>query len=188
MLIGWMYFVNPTYSSAIFGGIVASPFGVGLMFYDLKISLLSALIGAISYGLVILHYLKIGFQIDGYEIALNYLIFFIACGALYSFLPRIRMFLVELIEKRREIEEAKTVLEIKVAARTRELKELAESLDQQVKERTKELQEKLEELEKFQKLTVGRELKMVELKEEIERLKKELEETKKERSKVFKSD
>ena len=78
-------------------------------------------------------------------------------------------------ERTKELEEAKTVLEIKVEARTKELKELAESLDEQVKERTKELQERVEELERFHKLTVGRELKMIELKEEIDRLKKELE-------------
>jgi len=81
----------------------------------------------------------------------------------------------EVKEKTRELEEAKTVLEIKVRARTRELEELAQSLEEQVKERTKELQEKVQELEKFQKIAVGRELKMIELKKEIERLKKELE-------------
>lgn len=52
-----------------------------------------------------------------------------------------------------------------------ELKELQESLEKKVKERTKELQERIDELERFQKLTEGRELRMIELKEEIERLK-----------------
>ena len=68
--------------------------------------------------------------------------------------------------------EAKTTLEIRVEARTKELEELNQSLDEQVKERTKELQKKLEELEKFNKLTVGRELKMISLKEEIKKFKK----------------
>jgi C4-dicarboxylate-specific signal transduction histidine kinase len=81
----------------------------------------------------------------------------------------------EVKEKTRELEEAKAVLEIKVRARTRELEELAQSLEEQVKARTKELQEKVQELEKFQKIAVGREVKMIELKEELERLKKELE-------------
>lgn len=85
----------------------------------------------------------------------------------------------EIKKRTEELEEAKSILEIKVAARTRELRELAKSLEEKVKERTKQLQEKIEELEKFQKLTIGRELKMVELKEEIERLKKENEELKK---------
>lgn len=76
------------------------------------------------------------------------------------------------------LEESKTVLEIKVATRTKELKELAESLDEQVKKRTKELQEKIDELERFHRLSVGRELKMIGLKKEIVKLKKELEKNK----------
>lgn len=81
-------------------------------------------------------------------------------------------------ESREALEEAKTTLEIKVRARTKELQESAESLNERVKERTKELQQKIEELERFNKLTVGRELKMVELKEQVERFKKALQEKK----------
>lgn len=73
-----------------------------------------------------------------------------------------------------ELEEAKSLLEIKVAARTRELQELAEGLENQVQERTQELQKRLSELERFNRLTVDRELKMAELKKEIARLKAEL--------------
>ena len=73
----------------------------------------------------------------------------------------------------------KKSLEIKVAVRTKELKELAVALDQRVKERTKDLQEKMKELERFNRLAVGRELKMVGLKEEIKKLKEESENTKK---------
>ena len=40
-------------------------------------------------------------------------------------------------------------------------------------QRTREL-ERLAELERFQKLTVGRELKMIELKKEVEELKRQL--------------
>jgi len=83
----------------------------------------------------------------------------------------------EVKERTRKLEETKDVLEIKVAARTRELRELAQSLEEQVKSRTKELQKKIEELEKFHRLAVGRELKMVELKKEVEKLKKELQGT-----------
>ena len=49
-----------------------------------------------------------------------------------------------------------------------------EEKEKKVKESNEKLKEKLEELEKINKLTIGRELKMVELKEEIEKLKKEL--------------
>ena len=85
----------------------------------------------------------------------------------------------DLKESRAALEEAKTVLEIKVKARTKELRELAERQEEIIKERTKEIQERMEELEKFHRLAVGRELKMIELKEEIKELKKELEQRKK---------
>jgi len=70
--------------------------------------------------------------------------------------------------------EAKDILEIKVQARTRQLEELNQMLEEKVKEKTQELQKRIDELEKFHKLTVGRELKMMELKKELERLKEEL--------------
>ncbi len=79
-----------------------------------------------------------------------------------------------IINYQEELNEAKIVLEIKVKARTKELEELAKGLDEKVKERTKELQEKIEELERFHRLAVGRELKMLELKEEIKKLEEEL--------------
>lgn len=81
-------------------------------------------------------------------------------------------------EKRlkREKEKAKEigrVLEVKVRARTKELQELAEKREEIIEERTKELKEKLKELESFRRLVVGRELKMLELKKEVEKLKEE---------------
>ena len=78
----------------------------------------------------------------------------------------------ELEKTKKELEKEKVSLEIKVKARTGELEELTAGLEEKVEQRTKELQDKLEKLEQFQKITIGRELKMVELKEEIERLKK----------------
>lgn len=53
-----------------------------------------------------------------------------------------------------------------------EIKTLQENLEKKVEERTKELQKRIEELEKFHKLTIGRELKMVELKKKIRELEK----------------
>ena len=59
-----------------------------------------------------------------------------------------------------------------------ELKKFQKELEVKVEERTEELQEKVEELENFQRIAIGRELKMVELKEEMEKLEKELKEIK----------
>ncbi|OGZ18990.1 MAG: hypothetical protein A2175_01535 [Candidatus Nealsonbacteria bacterium RBG_13_42_11] len=91
-----------------------------------------------------------------------------------SFSKKLRVSLNQLTQKEKELQEAGTVLEVKVAARTEELKELSENLEEQVKERTKKLQEKMAELETFNKLAVGRELKMMELKNEIRELKESL--------------
>ena len=70
-----------------------------------------------------------------------------------------------------ELEKAKQSLEEQVAARTKELQELNKNLESEVAKRTKELETKLFELERFNKIAVDRELKMVELKKEIARLK-----------------
>lgn len=56
-----------------------------------------------------------------------------------------------------------------------EIRKFNEELEQLVKERTKEIDDKNKALERINKLFVGRELRMKELKEEIEKLKKELE-------------
>lgn len=70
----------------------------------------------------------------------------------------------------RELQDAKSGLENIVIDRTKELQELNRHLGQEVSSRTQELQKKLLELERFNKVAVGRELKMVELKEEIAKL------------------
>ena len=75
-------------------------------------------------------------------------------------------------QKTNDLEMAKTNLENKVEERTKELKELADSLEQKVKARTAELQEKIDEMEKFQKIAIGRELRMIELKKELTEMKK----------------
>lgn len=73
-------------------------------------------------------------------------------------------------ESREALEMSKASLEIRVEAKTKALKDLTQGLDREVKERTKELQKKINELEKFQKITVGRELRMAELKKKIREL------------------
>ncbi len=75
-------------------------------------------------------------------------------------------------ERTSALAEEKVNLEKKVKERTKELERLTQSLNEEVKQRTADLQGKLEELEKFQKFVVEREMKMVELKKEIEKLRK----------------
>jgi methyl-accepting chemotaxis protein len=77
-------------------------------------------------------------------------------------------------ERTKELEEAKSSLEVKVKARTLELEQLKGNLEKQVEERTKETKQKINELERVQKVTMGRELRMIELKKEIKKLKAQL--------------
>jgi transcriptional regulator with GAF, ATPase, and Fis domain len=65
-------------------------------------------------------------------------------------------------------------LEKTVATRTEQLRLLNEELEQRVKQRTAELEKKNLELAHFNKLFVGRELRMVELKKRIEELEEKL--------------
>jgi methyl-accepting chemotaxis protein len=82
-------------------------------------------------------------------------------------------------ERTRELEEARASLEIKVKARTKELQGLTEQQEETIEKRTKEIKERMEELERFHRLAVGRELKMIELKKEIKRVSDELKKHKK---------
>jgi hypothetical protein len=50
------------------------------------------------------------------------------------------------------------------------LKKQQDNLENLVVERTKELETKIDELQKYKKVTVGRELKMIELKKRIKEL------------------
>ncbi len=70
-----------------------------------------------------------------------------------------------------ELQSAKAGLEKQVEARTKELQELAGRQEEIIEQRTKEIQERMQELERFHKLAVGRELKMVELKGQIKKVK-----------------
>lgn len=78
---------------------------------------------------------------------------------------------IKVSERTQDLEKNKTELEIKVSERTSQLFDLNKNLEDEVQKRTTELKSKLLELKKFNKIAIGRELRMVELKEEIKRLK-----------------
>ena len=85
-------------------------------------------------------------------------------------------------ERTHELEEAKTFLKEKVRERTKELENLNNSLETEIAKQTNEIKEKLVELERFNKLAVGREIKMIELKHEIKELKKAMTKVRKRRA------
>ena len=88
------------------------------------------------------------------------------------FSKRLQESIKKLHQKEYELKQSKDFFKIKVKVRTKELRELNENLDEQVKNKTKELNGRVEELKKINKLMIGREIRMVELKKEIEALKK----------------
>ena len=77
-------------------------------------------------------------------------------------------------ERTTELEQERGSLEKRVTERTVELEELKNGLEKTVTERTEKLNNKLLELEKMNKIMVDRELKMIELKKEVESLKERL--------------
>lgn len=79
----------------------------------------------------------------------------------------------EVQERTNELKVANQSLESRVFKRTEELQKLKDSLEQVVTNRTKELNDKVEELEKINKLMIGRELKMISLKEELKKTNQE---------------
>ena len=73
----------------------------------------------------------------------------------------------ELKKSQSIMEESKDVLKIRVMARTRQLQEIIDGQETTIQARTKELKKQVQELERFRRLTIDRELKMIKLKEEM---------------------
>jgi nitrate/nitrite-specific signal transduction histidine kinase len=79
------------------------------------------------------------------------------------------------VQRTSELEKERGSLESKIKERTKELEDLKLQLENLVAQRTQELSKKATELETMNQLMVGRELKMTELKQEIQALKEKLE-------------
>ena len=168
-----MVFAQPTLGRVMILGYILI-FVLFGFFHNPKVVIFSGLFSFLGYGILFYNPSLKEILNPGLDLVL----IGISCGAVASITGSLQKYHFSLLDSQEEIETAKAVLEIKVEARTRELRELTEGQEEMIKERTKELQEKINELEKFSRLAVGRELKMVTLKEEIEKLKKELEKSK----------
>ena len=175
---GWIYFLNPEYTKVMFAGAIMALSIVGFIFYNSQVLLVASFTTTIMFGFLFFHLSRIGFPLKLYEISSIYIFLWMGTILYFTVIERTKVFLKELVETRSELQEAKDVLEIKVIARTKELEELTKTLDQKVGQRTKELEgnkkileKRVDELERFHKLTVDRELRMLELKKEIQKLK-----------------
>ena len=73
-----------------------------------------------------------------------------------------------------ELEQARQALESQVNTRTAELRAARDNLEQTVQQRTQELQEKLAEVETLNRVTLGREERVIALKQEVNELSRRL--------------
>ncbi|MBD3207993.1 MAG: hypothetical protein GF370_00880 [Candidatus Nealsonbacteria bacterium] len=123
---------------------------------------------------------------DGVELYKNtsYLLFTVpfVCFAFFfigrvpsAFTQKFKDRVLDLEQTQLDLKKAKGALEVKVRQRTQRLEDLTKNLEQRVEEKTEELREHIEELQKFKELSVGREMKMIEMKKEMMELKKKLE-------------
>ena len=80
--------------------------------------------------------------------------------------------------EKQNLEEVAQILRIRIRAKTKELRQQAENLKKESALRTQALRERIQELERFRKVTIDRELRMVELKKEMKQLRQELQKLK----------
>lgn len=80
----------------------------------------------------------------------------------------------ELVDIENKLRDERSNLEKKVKERTRQLEEIKVGLDEIVKRQTAELREKLEENKMVNDMMIGREARMAELKNELEKLREQL--------------
>lgn len=140
-------------------------FALFTFFRDTKIILFAGAMSFLSYDLLLLFNHALSPVFDLSAMVLSIIIITYVTKSLQDSH-------VKALDAQDDAEIAQSSLEIKIQARTRELLILSQKLEEQVEERTRELRSKIAELERFNKLAVGRELKMIELKSKIRELEK----------------
>ncbi len=130
-----------------------------------------SLLRQMSFGEMVFHFLKI-------LVPFLFILFLVLSLLLKLEVGRKTRGLRGEIEQRKKIEQELTRyrdhLEKLVSERTKELRESRATLQIKVEERTAELQEKMKSINEMNQLMVGRELKMIELKKQINGLLAEL--------------
>lgn len=176
LISGWIYLTDPEYAKPIFVMSIIANMMMAFVFFDFKLFAIANVATGISWAMIFVNYYRIGTPITFYEIAILYIALIFMSILSFPAIERIKLYLEEVLEQRQKVEEANTILEIKVKARTKELQEVNKNLETMILERTKELEqnkkdleERVRELEKFHKLTIDRELKMIELKKQLKK-------------------
>lgn len=165
------------------GGVAVA--GILPLFYpefqyvDVSVPLSAVWVGLTTYAIFKQNLFKIKIVLIEILVTLIGLILFIQAllfptilGKLFGFIIFITFLFIGYLLIKSTQKEVKRKEEAEKLAQ--ELKELNKTLENRVEERTKELQQKVDDLEKFHKLTVGREIKMLELKKKIKELEERL--------------